>query len=72
MYCIYCGEKNDDDAAFCGNCGKPLEHTQNTRTEAADSQRMAPPVQRNIKEPKRKKKTKLWIIPLVVVLPFSS
>ena len=24
MYCTHCGNKNDADAQFCNNCGKPL------------------------------------------------
>ena len=30
MYCIHCGHKNEDDALFCENCGKPLNPEQQT------------------------------------------
>lgn len=41
MYCPHCGDKNPDDARFCGNCGKPLPagasagQTPPTRTASA-------------------------------------
>ena len=36
MYCAYCGSQNQEGAAFCGNCGKPVM--------AAVQQVPAPPV----------------------------
>ncbi|MDO5403089.1 MAG: zinc-ribbon domain-containing protein [Eubacteriales bacterium] len=41
MFCPNCGTKNEDDAAFCGNCGTPL--TQNTVQETQDIQTGAQP-----------------------------
>ena len=30
MYCMHCGHKNEEDAKFCDNCGKPLNPEQQT------------------------------------------
>lgn len=29
MFCGECGAKNDSDALFCAECGKPLAHEEN-------------------------------------------
>ncbi len=36
MYCIKCGKKNDDDAAFCQKCGSAFEAEEETRVARRD------------------------------------
>ena len=31
MYCENCGEKLNEDDAYCGNCGTPVKKTPNPR-----------------------------------------
>ena len=38
--CIYCGNELDDDAAFCGECGKkqePSSHQETTNEERQET-----------------------------------
>jgi hypothetical protein len=43
MYCPKCGNKNDEDTKFCGNCGNPLPSS--TSTMQAVPQQNYPPTQ---------------------------
>ncbi len=41
QYCIHCGNKCEDDAVFCGGCGKPLqdkEKSVNAKTGNANEE----------------------------------
>lgn len=42
MFCTYCGQQNDDNNAFCTNCGKTLKNMENSepavKTEAKNQQ----------------------------------
>ncbi len=37
MFCRFCGNQNDDYAAFCKACGRPIEHAGSNVGTAADS-----------------------------------
>jgi hypothetical protein len=43
MFCPKCGDKNDEGATFCGNCGNPL--TSSPSSAKAFTQESAPPAQ---------------------------
>lgn len=43
MYCPECGDKNDDGATFCGNCGSPLPSSPSSMR--AIPQQSYPPAQ---------------------------
>jgi hypothetical protein len=43
MYCPECGDKNDEGATFCGNCGNPL--TSSPSSMRAVPQQRYPPTQ---------------------------
>ena len=38
IYCNYCGHQNQEGAAFCGNCGKPLNTNINQRATSESYQ----------------------------------
>lgn len=38
IYCNYCEHQNQEGAAFCGNCGKPLNTNKNQRATSESCQ----------------------------------
>lgn len=75
MYCTECGTRNENDAAFCVNCGKPLTEEQNAAPTGNNA--YVPPVhagaatqyraQNNAVMPKRKGKAGMVIGTIVFV-----
>src|SRR5437762_3554585 len=62
-FCTACGTRNDDGAAFCEECGKPLRAAANARSAPS----APPPVPERTAMPGAAPAVRHWLVPTVLV-----
>lgn len=86
MYCPNCGNYNEENASFCGFCGKPLRNITEIRTEAENEQQKADFSEngtgKNLQDPRnagtaapyqgKKKSRKIWLIPAAALVLIAA